>query len=59
MSPQNILSKGFAIVKSKGKIRGNADGFVPGEEITIILAKQQLVATVTSKEDHDGTEFNL
>lgn len=59
MSPENILSKGFAIVKAKGKIRGNADGIVLGEEITVILAKQQLVATVTSKENHDGTEFNL
>jgi exodeoxyribonuclease VII large subunit len=59
MSPENILSKGFAIVKSKGKIRGNADGINLGEEITIILAKQQMVATVTSKEDHDGTEFDL
>ncbi|MVN23001.1 exodeoxyribonuclease VII large subunit [Mucilaginibacter arboris] len=59
MSPENILSKGFAIVKAKGKIRGNADGINLGEEITVILAKQQLVATVTSKENHDGTEFNI
>jgi exodeoxyribonuclease VII large subunit len=59
MSPENILSKGFAMVKVRGKIMADAKAISPGEEITIILASEQLSATVTSKNNHDRTDINV
>jgi exodeoxyribonuclease VII large subunit len=60
MSPENILNKGFAIVKVKGKIASVAENIRPGQEISVILASQELTATVTAKKEYDGNdEFNL
>ena len=49
MSPQNILNKGFAIVKVNGKITSDAELMKPGTELTIQLAAAELKTTVTSK----------
>ena len=59
ISPENILRKGFAIVKSKGEITSNPDLFPPGSEIEIILRSQNINATVNSKKDYNGNDFNL
>ncbi len=59
MSPENILSKGFAIIKVGGRITVNAGDIYLGEKITVIIGKQQIGATVTSKEDYDGNDFNI
>ena len=59
ISPANILRKGFAIVKSKGEITSNPDTFSPGSEIEIILKSQNIKATVNSKTDYNGNDFNI
>ena len=59
ISPANILRKGFAIVKSKGEITSNPDTFSPGSEVEIILKSQNIKATVNSKTDYNGNDFNI
>lgn len=59
ISPDNILRKGFAIVKSNGEITSNPDKFAPGSEIEIILKSQSIKATVNTKKDYNGNDFNL
>jgi exodeoxyribonuclease VII large subunit len=49
MSPQNILNKGFAILKVNGKIVNNADQVEPGTELRIQMAAQEITSVVTSK----------
>jgi exodeoxyribonuclease VII large subunit len=58
MKPDNILKRGFAIVKSRGKIVSNADGIESGSKLDIILSGDRLNATVNEKTKHDGSEFN-
>lgn len=60
MSPQNILNKGFAILKVNGRIAGNADAIAEGTELTVRLASSEIKTIVTSKTTLDGNdEFNL
>lgn len=59
ISPENILRKGFAIVKSKGEITSDPDQFSPGSEIEIILRSQNIKATVNNKKNYNGNDFNL
>ena len=59
ISPENILRKGFAILKSKGEITSDPDQFSPGSEIEIILRSQNIKATVNTKKDYYGNDFNL
>ncbi|MDP4211702.1 MAG: exodeoxyribonuclease VII large subunit [Bacteroidota bacterium] len=59
MSPDNILNKGFAIVKRNNKITSNPDDVVVGEDIDIILSHTQIKSTVKQKSKYDGSDFNL
>ena len=59
ISPQNILRKGFAIVKSSGEITSDPSKFTLGSEIEIILRSQNIKATVNTKKDYHGNDFNL
>jgi exodeoxyribonuclease VII large subunit len=59
MSPQNILNKGFAIIKVDGKIAGNADQIEVGTELTVRLASSEIKTIVKSKSAYDENEFNL
>lgn len=60
MSPQNILNKGFAILKVNGRITGNADAIEAGTKLTVRLATAEIKTTVTSKSILNGNdEFNL
>lgn len=59
MSPQNILNKGFAIIKVNGKIAGNADQIEIGTELTVRLASSEIKTIVKSKSAYDENEFNL
>ena len=49
MSPQNILNKGFAILKLNGKIISNPESIEPGKELTIQLSKAEINTVVISK----------
>jgi len=59
ISLENILRKGFAIVKSNGEITSDPNKFTPGSEIEIILRSQNIKATVNTKKDYHGNDFNL
>lgn len=60
MSPQNILNKGFAILKMDNKIISNADAIEPGNVLTVRLATTEIKTTVNSKSILNGNdEFNL
>lgn len=50
MSPQNILNKGFAIVKLNNHIISKADDVLPGQELTVQLASTEIHTIVKSKE---------
>ena len=59
MSPINILKKGFAIVKSNGKITSNPDDIMIGKDITVILSDKEITSTVKTKKEYNGSEFEL
>lgn len=59
MSPQNILNKGFAIVKVNGTIVGDAAQILPGTEMTVTLATTEINTKVLSKSTRNGKEFEL
>ena len=59
MFPENILKKGYAIVKINNKITSNPKTINPGNKIEILLADKIITSTVTNKTDYDGKEFNV
>lgn len=59
MSPQNILNKGFAIVKVGDRIISDASLVEPGAELTITLAAAEINTKVLSKTNRNGKEFEL
>lgn len=59
ISPDNILKKGFAIIKVNNQITSNPDKIQIGAEIDIILNETKIKSTVKNKTKYDGTEFNL
>lgn len=59
MSPQNILNKGFAILKVDGKIAGTTTAIEAGTVLTITTANAEMETIVKSKKEIDGKEFNV
>jgi exodeoxyribonuclease VII large subunit len=59
MSPQNILNKGFAIVKVDDRIRSNSDDIEKGDELTVTFAATEIKTIVQSKSTYDGREFDI
>jgi len=59
MSPNNILKKGFAIVKKEGAVTSNANLFHLGSELEVILSSKSIKSTVKSNTDYNGNEFNI
>ncbi|BAV08331.1 Exodeoxyribonuclease VII large subunit [Filimonas lacunae] len=59
MSPDNILKKGFAIVKARQAVTSNPADILPGDSIEVILSSTEIQATVTSKAPYDGRDFNI
>lgn len=59
ISPQNILRKGYAIVKTNGKIISSAENIEAGCEIEVILKDAKLKSTVKEKIQYDGKETDL
>jgi exodeoxyribonuclease VII large subunit len=59
MSPQNILRKGYAIVKVNEKIISNAENIEAGDEIEVILTDAKLKSTVKEKIQYDGRNTDL
>ena len=59
VSPESTLKRGFAIIKSNNKVTGNPDDLVIGKDIEILLSDKSIAATVKSKKEYDGNEFNV
>src|SRR6185437_4168891 len=59
MSPENILNKGFAIVKVDDRVTSNPDDICIGNDIGIILSGIEIKSTVKQKDKYDGKDFNL
>lgn len=59
MSPQNILKKGYAIVKAGGGIASNTENIKEGDDIEVILYDTILKSTVKEKIQYDGRETDL
>ena len=47
LNPDGVLSRGYALVKSDGKIITDAQGVKPGQDVTITLWKGALDAVVS------------
>jgi exodeoxyribonuclease VII large subunit len=58
-TPDNILKRGFAIIKSGDKVISNASSLEAGSHVDIILAGDKVSATVNQKTKNDGSEFNI
>ena len=59
MAPDNILKKGFAIIKANNKITSNPEDIKVGNDIDIILADTYIQSTVKQKSKYNGAEFNI
>lgn len=59
MSPQNILNKGFAIIKVDNKIISNSDKIKAGDELTIAFSETEVKTIVTAKTINNGREFDI
>lgn len=59
ISPENILKKGFALVRKNNEITSDPGQFAPGNEIEIILRSHSIKATVTNNTEYNGNDFNL
>ncbi|RYG52450.1 MAG: exodeoxyribonuclease VII, partial [Chitinophagaceae bacterium] len=57
MSPDNILKKGFAIVKVNDEITSDPGRIEEGKDISIILKDVEIISTVKQKEEYDGKDF--
>lgn len=59
MSPQNILKKGYAIVRVNEKIVSSAENIKVGEDIEVILKDTIVRTTVKEKRQYNGKETDL
>ncbi|HEY4155703.1 MAG TPA: exodeoxyribonuclease VII large subunit [Puia sp.] len=59
MSPENILKKGFALVKQNDKIISHPDDIIIGKEVDIILSDTLIRSAVKQKIKYDGKDFNI
>lgn len=59
MSPENVLKKGFAIVKHNGNIIADTAAVAEGDAIEVILSGKNIQSTVNSINDYDGSDFNI
>ncbi|HEU4555366.1 MAG TPA: exodeoxyribonuclease VII large subunit [Chitinophaga sp.] len=59
MSPANILKRGFALVYQDGKVTASPGGITPGSNIQVLLTGAMINATVTEKNETNGTAFDI
>jgi len=59
MAPENILKKGYAIIKINDKITSNPDDIKLNSDISIILADTLIKTTVKQKSKYNGNDFNI
>ena len=59
MNPENILKKGFAIIRIKGKIVADANQVAVGEEMSVMMEKQEIITQVKQINNTDGSDSKL
>ncbi len=59
MAPDNILKKGYAILKLNGKITSNPDDIKVGDDLDIIISDSLLKTTVNQKSKYNGNDTNI
>jgi exodeoxyribonuclease VII large subunit len=59
VSPENTLKRGFAIIKTGGRVTSDPDDLTVGNDIEILLRNKDITASVKSKTDYHGNDFNL
>jgi len=59
VSPENTLKRGFAIIKTGGRVTSDPEDLVIGKDIQVLLRDKDITATVKSKTDYHGTDFDL
>ena len=59
VSPENTLKRGFAIVKAGGRVTSDPEDLVIGKDIQVLLRDKDITASVKSKTDYHGNDFNL
>jgi exodeoxyribonuclease VII large subunit len=59
MSPANILSKGFAIIKVNCEITSDTNTMTVGQDISILIGRKEIDATIKLTKEYNGSEFNI
>lgn len=59
IAPENLLKRGFALVRSGGRILPDVKEVRRGDEIEILIGGTRLISTVKDKSQYDGREFDL
>lgn len=59
ISPNNILKKGYAIIKLEGKVISDSKVLEPGMEIDVILSQTVITSTIQKKSDYNGTDLDI
>jgi exodeoxyribonuclease VII large subunit len=58
-SPEEVLRRGFAIVRSQGRILSDTSDVATGDSLQVILKDSEIDTTVTSKKERHGKEFDV
>jgi exodeoxyribonuclease VII large subunit len=59
MSPEQILRRGFAIIKVNNKIIVDPGHLISGMEFSILFGKEEVTATIKEKKAYNGKDFDL
>jgi exodeoxyribonuclease VII large subunit len=59
VSPEQLLKRGFAIVKANNRITINPDDLMPGNDFTLLFGQEEITATVKDKKQTNGKESDL
>lgn len=59
LSPQNVLNRGYAVVRLNDKIVNGAENIKEGEQIEILLKNAILKSTVNEKRQYNGKHTDL
>jgi exodeoxyribonuclease VII large subunit len=58
-SPEEVMRRGFAIVKVDGKVVSDPGPLAPGKQMQVILKGTEIESIVISKNEHHGNEFDI
>ncbi len=59
MTPQNIMRKGFAVLRSEGKLCQHPEHLAPGDSLEVYVQNVKLTTKIERNEENDRRDFNL